>query len=110
MPGVRNATFVVSFHYSYIGVLHSQFWAPKHNFGIVHTGRSITFKKQAIVRSRAENVPCVCTYIKIFQEVRQLCMKYTHHKYLVDWTIRKKDMTFQIQQKLGDELWTLSLR
>ena len=36
-------------------------------------------------------------------------MKYTHHKYLIDWSIRKKDMAFQSQQKLGDELWTLSL-
>ena len=66
MPGVRNTIFVVSFHYPYIGVLYSQFWAPKHNFGMVYTGRSTTFKKQAIVRSRAKSVPCVCTYIKNF--------------------------------------------
>ena len=33
-------------------------------------------------------------YIEMFSEVRQLCLKYTQHKYLVDWTIRKKDTLF----------------
>ena len=101
--------FVVSVHYLYLGVPYSQFWAPKHNLGMVYTGSSTTFKKRAIARSRPKNVPCVCTYIKFFQEVRQLCMKYTQHKYLIDWTIRKKDTLFQSQKNLGGELWTLSL-
>ena len=94
VPGVRSSIFVVSVHYSYLGVPYSQFWALKHNLGMAYTGRSTTFKKRAIARAWAKNVPYVCTYIKIFQEVRQLCLKYTHHKYLVNWTIRKKDTAF----------------
>ena len=110
MPDVRNTTFVVSFHYPYIGVLRSQFWATKHNLCMMYTSRSTTFKKQAIARAGAKNVPCVCTYIKMFQELRQLCMNYTQHKYLMDWTIRKKDTHVQSQENLGAELCTLSLK
>ena len=54
-------------------------------------------------------MPCVCIYINIFQEVRQLCINYTQYKYLIDWTIRKKDTVVQSQHMFRGELWTLSL-
>ena len=110
MPHVRKSIFVVLFCYSYIEVLNSQFCALKENLGMVYTARSITFKKQPIRRFRAKSVPCVCAHKKIFEKVRQLYLKYTQHKYLVDWTFSKKDMMFQSQQKLRGELWTLSLK
>ena len=69
-----------------------------------------TCEKTPIWLSGTRNVPCVCTYIKFFQEVRQLCMNYTQHKYLMDWTIRKKDTHVKSQENLGAELWTLSLK
>ena len=94
MPHVRKSIFVVLFYYSCIEVLRSQFWVPKHNLGMVYMARSITFKKQPIRRSRAKIVPYVCAYKNFFEKVRQLYLKYTQHKYLVDWTISKKDMTF----------------
>ena len=59
--------------------------------------------------ARLRIVPYVCTYINIFQEVRQLCMNYRQHKYLLDWTISKKDTHVQSQENLGGELCTLSL-
>ena len=101
---------VVSVHYSYLGVPYFQFWTLKHNLGMTYTGRSTAFKKRAIARAWAKNVPCVSAYIKILQEVRQLCMNYTQHKYLINWTIRKKDTHVQSQENLGGELWTLSLK
>ena len=55
-------------------------------------------------------MPYVYAYLKKFQKLRQLYLKYTQHKYLVNRSFSKKDMMFQSQQKLRGELWTLSLK